>query len=455
MVSALQSGAGKTVLACGLMRALQQRGMRVAGFKCGPDYLDPMFHRRVLGAPSDNLDLFLQGGARVHQTLARAQADVAIIEGAMGLYDGVAGTDESSAWQLAALERLPVVLAVRPRGASLTLAAQICGALGFRNPSQVVGVILTDCREALATYLRPIIERECGIAVLGFLPPMEEAVFESRHLGLVRADEVADLDERMNAIAAQLRRSVDLDALLALAPPWDGADAGPRSKPAWVGEKAKGQHRCRIGVARDEAFCFYYEAGLARLEECGATLVPFSPLRDAELPTVDALYLGGGYPELHIRELAANAQLRAAVRDAVASGLPTVAECGGFLYLQQSLVNAAGEEQPMVGALPGRGYAAGRLVRFGYAHLRAESDSLLFRAGEAVPVHEFHHWESTENGADLTAEKPSGRSWRCCHATPTLYAGWPHLHFAGELPLAERFVARSQNPPSLLRVLRV
>lgn len=444
LVSALQSGAGKTVLACGLIRALQRRGLTVAGFKCGPDYLDPMFHRRVLGAPSDNLDLFLQGSARVHELLASTDAEVAVIEGAMGFFDGLAGTDEASAWQLAADEGIPVVLAVRPQGAGLTLAAQIAGVLSFRAPHQVVGVVLTDCREALAAYLAPLIERECHVAVLGFLPPMEEARIGSRHLGLVRADEVVGLEVRVDAIAAQLERSVDVDALL------DGANQSrPSSPPCSVevverGRRPAGPVRCRIGVARDAAFCFYYEASLRELEAWGAELVPFSPLEDDGLPAIDALYLGGGYPELHASQLAANVSMRDSVRAALAEGLPTVAECGGFLYLQESLVDADGVEHPMVGALPGRGYPAGHLVRFGYARLEVGQDNLLFRAGERVPVHEFHHWESTEHGEDLVAMKPDGRSWGCCYATPALYAGWPHLHLAGELPLAERFVAAAE-----------
>ena len=468
MVSAMQSGAGKTVLTCALLRALQRRGLDVAGFKCGPDYLDPLFHRRVLGTACDNLDLFLQGEAGVRDVLGSARADLGVIEGAMGFFDGVGGTDEASAWQLAAQEGIPVVLAVRPSGSSLTLAAQVRGMQTFRAPDPIAGIVLTDCKPSLAAHLRPLLERECGLPVLGCLPTLPEASFASRHLGLVRAEEVPDFERRIDVVADALEAACDLDALVGLATsvrpaagregddgparPADGRTAAVRTGPTSSAPTTSdlptaslAAPRCRIAVARDEAFCFYYEAGLARLETAGAELVAFSPLRDATLPVADALYLGGGYPELHAARLSANGTMRQALRAAVATGMPTLAECGGFMYLQQYITGAQGVAHPMVGALPGRSAPAGRLVRFGYAHLVAERDSLLLRAGERLPVHEFHHWDSTDNGRDLVATKPTGASWCCCHATQTLHAGFPHLHLAGELPLAERFVHAAEG----------
>lgn len=430
MISAMQSGAGKTVLTCALIRALQNAGLAVEAFKCGPDYLDPMFHRRVLGTPCNNLDLFLQGDAGVHRTLGSSRADIAVIEAAMGFYDGVSGTDQASAWQIAAQEDIPVVLAVHPQGSSLTLAAQLQGLLGFRVPNNIVGVILTHCKPSLAAHLTPLIEHACDISVVGYLPPMDEASFASRHLGLVTAPQIPDFEQRIDAIAAMLCSTCKLDALI---------DLSQEVRPATYAT-SRAPSKCRIGVARDEAFCFYYDSGLARLQELGAELVNVSPLHDTELPPVDALYLGGGYPELHARQLAANHTMRHTLLEALHSGMPTVAECGGFLYLQEELIDAEGMAHPMVGSLSGQAFPAGQLVRFGYAHLYAKNDSLLLRAGEQLPTHEFHHWDSTNNGEDLTACKPSGRTWRCCHVRPSLYAGFPHLHFAGELPLASRFV---------------
>ena len=440
MVAAMGSGSGKTVLCCGLLAALTRRGLACEAFKCGPDYIDPMFHSRVLGLPSRSLDPFLQGEAALRRTLNGQRRPFALIEAAMGYYDGVAGGTEASAWAVARAENIPVLLALRPGGASLSLAAQVRGMLDFRSPSRIVGLVLTDCREALYARLRPLLERETGLPVLGFVPPMPEAEIESRHLGLLTAAEVKDFQARFAAVAERLEETLDLDRLLTLAAPAPEAPLPPPEKapPA-----------CTLAVARDEAFCFYYQDSLDALERAGAKLRFFSPLRDAALPPCDGLYLGGGYPELHAAALSENRLMRESIRAAVLSGLPTVAECGGFLYLQQSLEDPSGAAWPMAGALPGAGLRGESLKRFGYAFLRPEEDSLLFRAGERVPVHEFHYWDSTACGEALPVEKPDGRRWRCGCATPTLYAAFPHLHFAGALPLAERFVAAARERGSL------
>ena len=431
LLSSMHSGAGKTVAVCALLAALKQRCTDVRAFKCGPDYIDPMFHTRVLGVPSRNLDLFLQGEDGVRRALSRCDGEIAVLEGAMGYYDGVNGTTAASAWDVARVTRTPTVLVLRPQGAGITLAAQVRGMQTFRPESRFAGVLLTDCRERLAEYLAPILQRETGLPVLGFLPPMEEAKLESRHLGLRTPDEIAALSERFAVLAEQLERTVDLDRLLALA----AEDALP---PAPVHSALP---VCRIAVARDAAFCFYYEENLDRLREDGAELVFFSPLRDAALPRdVDGLYLGGGYPELYAKTLAENESMRASIRAAVAGGLPTVAECGGFLYLQRTLEDPDGTAHAMCGVFDGAGVRTKRLQRFGYSHLEPETDSMLFRAGERIPVHEFHYWDTTCNGTDLSAVKPDGRSWRCGFVSPRLYAAFPHLHFGGALPLAERFV---------------
>ena len=427
MLSAMHSGDGKTVVTCGLLRAFQRRGLTVESFKCGPDYIDPMFHRQVLGHPSRNLDLFLQGEKGVKRTLSKQRAELALVEGAMGLYDGVSGTHEASAWQTAETAGLPVVLVVRPKGISLTLAAQLRGMLDFRSPSHIAAVLLTDCKGALYDHLRPVIEGT-GLRALGYLPPMEEAVLESRHLGLVTPEEVTDLQRRFDAIAAQMERTADLDGLLDLAAE---RDTGPVTTafPA----------RCRIAVSRDEAFCFVYQDSLEALEAAGAELVYFSPLRDSPPAGIHGLYLVGGYPELYGQALSNNISMLEWVSGAVADGLPTVAECGGFLYLLHDLIDRNGRAWPMAGVIPGGSRPTDSLRRFGYLRLWSEADSLLFRAGERVPAHEFHYWETDRTGDDLRAEKPSGKTWQCCYAGPNLYAGFPHLHLGGPVPLAERF----------------
>lgn len=442
LISAPASGSGKTAVTCALLAAMQKRGLFPRAFKCGPDYIDPMFHRTVLGVESSNLDLFLSDEETLRARFARGLAGhgAVVCEGVMGLYDGVGGvTDRASAWHVADTLDLSVILVLRAKGSSLTLAAQLRGLRDFRPDSHIAGVLLNDCAPMLCRSLKPMLERETGIPVLGCLPHVEQAGIGSRHLGLYTAAEIGDLTDRIGLLADALEENVDLDALLRLCE--SGAEAAlpePVSPAPPV---------VRVAVARDEAFCFTYAETLETLERAGAEIVPFSPLHDTALPEGSGgLYLPGGYPELHAEALSANEPMRLAVAGAVRGGMPTVAECGGFLYLGRALRDDQGNSWSMAGVLPGEGANAGKLVRFGYGTLRAKSDSLLFRAGETVPAHEFHYWDSTENGEDLQMEKPvSGRAWDCGFVTDTLYAAFPHLYFAGRPEIAERFVAAAQR----------
>ena len=441
LIAAPASGCGKTAAACALLRILKERGFEPCAFKCGPDYIDPMFHRAILGVESHNLDLFLSGPERVRALFARACRGhcAAVVEGAMGLYDGLGGvTARASAWELADTLDLPVLLVLPARASSLTLAAQLCGLRDFRTPSHIAGVLLNECSPALCRTLAPMLERETGLPVLGCLPRLEDARIESRHLGLLTAPEIDDLDACLDLLARAFSENVDLPRLLKL---FDGpAPAAQDAEPPF-------ERRCRVAVARDEAFCFAYAETLETLEALGAELVFFSPLRDKTLPEdVGGLYLPGGYPELYARQLSENAKMRRAVAEAVRGGLPTAAECGGFLYLCAALSDPSGVRFPMAGVLPGEAADAGKSVRFGYAELRAEEDSLLFREGERFPVHEFHHWDASENGDAFQLTKPlSGKTWRGGFAGRTLYAAFPHLYFAGSPVLAERFVCAAEN----------
>ena len=438
VATAPQSGNGKTTAVCALLGAMAARGLTPCAFKAGPDYIDPMFHRAVLGVESHNLDLFFSTPETVRSLYARHAAGhgAAVVEGAMGYYDGLGGvSDTASAWHLADTLDLPALLVVRPKGASLTLAATLRGLLAFRTPHHIAGILLNDCTENLYKMLRPMLERETGLPVVGYLPFLPGAAIESRHLGLKTAAEIADLQARLKLLADAAQSSIDWPLLQRLFDRPAPAAAPPVAVPP----------RVRLAVARDAAFCFTYAETLEALQENGAELCFFSPLQDTALPPdIGGLYLPGGYPELYAAELAANAPMRAALKAAVENGLPTAAECGGFLYLGQTLEDADGTPHPMAGVLPGQGVKTGRLVRFGYATLTAQADSMLFAAGEQFPAHEFHHWDSTQNGTALTAAKANGRQWACGFANAHLYAGFPHLYWAGT-PLAQRFVAAAER----------
>ena len=440
LLAAPRSGSGKTTMTCALLMALKRRGCAPCAFKSGPDYIDPMFHRAVLGVESRNLDLFFSAPETVRTLYAKGAAGhgAAVCEGAMGFYDGLGGvSDRASAWHLADTLDLPVLLVVEPKGQSLTLAAELNGLVNFRTPSHIAGILLNNCTARMHALLAPMLEKETGLPVLGFLPKLPEAVIGSRHLGLYTAAEVENLQQKLALLADAAEEHIDWPRLLALCekePP--ALPVQPETPPA----------RVRIAVAQDEAFCFTYAETLEAFRDAGAEVVFFSPLRDTALPeNIGGLYLPGGYPELHVRELSENTSLLREIKQKIESGLPTAAECGGFLYLGQSLTDAEGQSWPMVGVLPGEAKDAGRLVRFGYAALSADSDSMLFRAGESFPIHEFHHWDSTANGTALAAKKPvGGAAWRCGSVNEHFYAGFPHLYWAGT-PLPQRFAAAAEN----------
>lgn len=438
MFAAPASGSGKTTLTMGLLGALIARGVRPASFKCGPDYIDPMFHREVLGVPGGNLDLFFTNADIAAGLLRRyaADADIAVLEGVMGYYDGVGATPEASSWRLASATDTPAILVLRPKGAFLSLAAAVNGFLRFRENSMLRGIVLNRCGEALYRKLAPMLERETGLRLYGHLPDVPEASLESRHLGLVTPDAVGELREKVRRLSAEAENSLDIPGLIELA---QSAPALAASLPVIAPVE---ETPVRIAVARDEAFCFYYRENLDLLRSFGAELVFFSPLRDETLPeNIGGLYLGGGYPELHAKELAANAAMRLAVGNAVASGLPAVAECGGFLYLQSNLADADDREHEMVGALPGTGRNARRLRRFGYVRLEARHDTLLCGKGEEMPAHEFHYWDSDNPGDSFAATKAAGDAvWDCIVARGNLFAGFPHLYFWSNPDLARRFV---------------
>ncbi|MDR2518315.1 MAG: cobyrinate a,c-diamide synthase [Spirochaetaceae bacterium] len=441
-VAAGQSGAGKTAVACALLRALANSGFRPAAFKAGPDYIDPMFHEKALNIPSANLDLYLMGKNTVARLLREHAEgrDIAVIEGVMGFYDGIgAATPAGSTWDLACATATPVLLVENCRGVSLSIVPRIKGLAEFRKPGGIGAVVLNNGSGRLYPHLKRAIEEETGIPVAGYLPALEGCRIESRHLGLVTAGELAGISGVIDRLAAALAEHVDLSLLMGMA----------RAAPALEAEAplphTGAYNRVRIAVARDKAFCFYYKDNLALLEKLGAELAYFSPLGDTALPEGAAgLYLGGGYPELYAPELAGNRRLLASVRSALAAGLPCIAECGGFMYLHRTLMDRDGNAHQLAGVFPGSCGPRRRLVRFGYAGYTAKEDNLLCRKGETLRGHEFHYWESDDPGDGFTAQKPFGEeTWGAAFASESLYAGFPHFHFYTNPAMAGRFLARS------------
>lgn len=440
MLAAASSGSGKTTIACAILQALTRMGEHPVSFKCGPDYIDPMFHRQVLGVPSRNLDLFFSDEATAAYLLQKNSENfsLAFIEGVMGYYDGIATTTEASSWQLAKATQTPVVLVLNCKGMSVSIAAQLGGYLSYQPDSQIKGVILNQVSKSIYPEIKALIEQRYDVAVCGYMPKMSDCSLESRHLGLVTAEEIGDLQQRLEKLGEQAMQTIDLPLLLKIA-----AQAPALAVPA-VQLPAPNPTPLRIGVARDKAFSFYYADNLELLEQLGAQLVEFSPLHDPQLPDdLDGLLLGGGYPELYADTLSQNRTLMAQIKAALQNGLPCIAECGGFQYLCEQLEGADSKSYPMVGFLPGSSFRTPSLRRFGYVRLTAQKDNLLCKKGEGFAAHEFHYWDSQHCGNGCIAQKPCRRSsWECVICDENFWAGYPHLYFYANVQMAKNFLNR-------------
>lgn len=430
LIAAPASGSGKTTVVCGLLELFKQRGLLCTAYKCGPDYIDPLFHQYVQGIPGYSLDSFFLSDEGVRELFLRRLNGLAVIEGVMGYYDGVAGVStQASSYDIARITDTPVILVIDGKKMSLSAAALIQGFLHYKNDSRIGGVILNRTSEVMAVRLREPIEA-LGIRFLGAVPECEAAKLESRHLGLTLPQEQKQLREKIGRLAGVLRDCLDIDEIIRLA---EGASRleQPDRPPARQAMTAG-----RIGIAKDEAFCFYYQENLDFLQDHGYDLVPFSPLHDNALPTnLEAVLLGGGYPELYAEALSKNQEMIHAIVNAHQGGIKILAECGGFLYLHQTLEDQDGRPWPMAGIVPAAAYKTGRLSRFGYVELAGS-------AGK-IRAHEFHYWDSTAPGTAMLASKPqSSRSWICMYQEDKLLAGFPHLYYLSNPELIVGFLRR-------------
>lgn len=455
LFAAASSGCGKTTITCGALRAWQRKGLKIKAWKCGPDYIDPMFHKQVLGIPGGNLDSFFlsKEALKAQYQQKNAGFDLAVMEGVMGYYDGLGGiSTQASTYEVAQAVDVPVILILDGKGVSLSLAAMLRGFLQYQKDSHIVGVILNRTSPMIGARLKPVLEAE-GVKYLGCVPVSKEIQFDSRHLGLVMPVEVPQIQKQLDEIADLLEKSVDLDGILELARSYaekveNNADAGlakcqtsrvAMEAPA-AGLFTESRNPLRIAVARDEAFCFYYQENMELLESLGVELIPFSPIHDQELPAkVSGVILGGGYPENYAKALSENTSMLASIRQAWENKMPFLAECGGFLYLHQELEGSDGIFYPLAGVIPDKAWKTNRLGRFGYITLTPDHpDTCLIRK---IKGHEFHYWESGDSGTCWRAKKPlSDRSWSCIHSEQGQIAGFPHLYYPSAPEFAEQWL---------------
>ncbi len=481
LITAGKSGTGKTMVTCGILEVLKRKGFQITAYKCGPDYIDPMFHREVLGIPGYNLDIFLCGRRMMRELLfchsisgkgisekkisgveQGADHRISVIEGVMGYYDGLGGISyKASTYDVADATDTPSVMVVNCKGASVSLIPYIQGFLKYQDEkaenSHIQGVILNRISPAMYERLKALVENETSVRVYGYVPDIKDFRFESRYLGLKMPEEVEEIKEKLKKLGELLEESLDIDGLVKLAgsaPPLqtDGKGICSRRKSS-VGKDSKAgkdevisirewtQDSLRIGVAMDEAFCFIYQDNLNILEGMGAEIIPFSPLHDAELPDrLDGIIFYGGYPELHTKKLSENQSMRKQIKQAVSEGMPCIAECGGFMFLMESIRDERGTAYPMCGVFGGESFPTSSLRRFGYVTLRGGKVFGRKDAGDIL-AHEFHYCDSERCGESFVAKKPlSDREWKCMISTDTILAGYPHIHYAGSPKVAEAFL---------------
>lgn len=424
LIAGTSSGCGKTTASLLMMAAMRLRGLSVAPCKVGPDYIDPGFHRVICGRPSENLDTYLTDAQDI-AWLLQNDADVTIIEGVMGYYDGLDCISmRASAWDIANLTQTPVILVADAAGGAASVAAQVKGFQTLRENSHIEGVLVNRVSGAHHYELvREAIARYTGLPCVGYLSKDTALTFPSRHLGLIPAGELPQVRERIFHAAEKALHTLELDLLLSLA-----AEAPSLNMPEKHFPK---RSPYRLGIAQDEAFSFYYHANLRILRAMGFELIPFSPLRDGALPDdLDGLYLGGGFPEVFARQLSDNTSMLESIRRALKNGLRCYAECGGMMYLSRAIGDA-----PMVGFLPAASEMTERLQRFGYVQVRHES-------GLVFPAHEFHHSVTKPSGEvhyayTVTKAGSPDKNWRCGITQGNTLAGYAHLHFLSHPELVE------------------
>ena len=465
VIAGTGSGCGKTTVTSGILQCLKNRKISAAAFKCGPDYIDPMFHEKILNTKSENLDLFFCGTEEVRRLAAEASqgCEIGVAEGVMGFYDGIGMTEEASTYEAAKALSAPVILVMGGRGMAASLLAVLEGFLHHREDSRIRGVIFNRLPAKLYGRLSRRV-RELGVEPLGYLPADSRLEIGNRHLGLVTAGEIENLHEKMRLLARQMEETVDIGGILKIASEAEPLSARVPEKIAAAQKRVRerresfeGKNRQkiitaesgefpRIALASDEAFCFTYRSSLTLLESLGAELVPFSPLRDGKLPEdIDGLILSGGYPELYAAQLEKNETMRRSVRHAAEEGMPLLAECGGFIYLHQAVEGAdgGGKMYRMAGVIPETCCRGKRLDQFGYISLTPRKSGMAAAPGDTLKAHEFHYWKSTDPGKDFTAKKADGsRDWQCGYSSETMYAGFPHLFLYSSPEAAARFVIR-------------
>ena len=472
MLAAPGSNSGKTTITCALLQALKERGLEPFSFKCGPDYIDPLFHKKVLEIDSRNLDTFFVGENGIRKIMSEIGDSYAVIEGVMGLYDGSRiDSIEGSSYEVAEALDTPIILIVDASGVGRTVISIIKGMLLDDTKHLIKGILLNRISAHFYESLKPVLEKELSdfrpdVKLLGFFPKDENIKVGSRHLGLMLPNEIEDIRKKIGKAAALLEESADVNEIISIMRSAAGLEGkaieddrtenristfqGNSQQESSVIVK-EGSSPLTLAVAYDEAFCFYYRDNLDLFREYGVNIKFFSPLHDETLPEdCDGIFLGGGYPENHLQKLSENKSMLASVRQAIEEGIPSLAECGGFMYLHRSLTDPDGRTYEMVGAIDGECHYTGHLVRFGYMQIEAQKDTAdmdeLHKSLVGMRGHEFHYYDSSCNGSAYIADKPfADKKWDCMITDKNGIWGFPHFYYRSDPDFIKAFVVKMKE----------
>lgn len=448
VIAAPKSGSGKTLISIALMKAFSLNNQNVRAFKCGPDYIDPMFHKKILGIPSKNLDLFFSSENQIKEIfLNENNSDISIIEGVMGLFDGLGGfTQDASTYEVAKALEAPIILVIDAKGMGYSVLAELKGFLLLDKFKLIKGIILNNLSSMIFRQIKHILEEETKIKVLGYFPTQKQIKIESRYLGLTLPDEIKDIQDTVDFSAKELVKTIDLKEINNIA--IQAPDISFKKEKNFIYKNIKD---IKIAVAKDEAFCFYYEDNLKLLKNLGAELIYFSPIHDSKLPeNISGIILGGGYPELFAKEISLNENMKKSIREKIENGIPSLAECGGFMYLHDSIKPKDGNEYKMVGIVPGTCEFKNKLIRFGYISLE-EKEEIFYKSkneinNKIIKGHEFHYFDSTNNGTSCIATKPvSNRTWECCHVSENHWWGFAHLYYPSNIDFVINFIEKCRG----------
>lgn len=432
IISGTNSGCGKTSITCGILKILVDMGLRVSTFKSGCDYIDGMYHSKITNTTPHNLDSCFCDESMLKYILGEnsKDSDISIIEGVMGFYDGIGFTTKSSTYELSQITNTPVVLILDCHGMGTSIGAVLSGYLNYYKDNLIRGVIFNRISptlyESASKYALNI-----GITPIGYIPKLSsDILLESRHLGLLTADEVSNFNYKISKLAETISKTIDINMLLEISKTNDLVYSTVEHIDC---------NKSKIAISKDVAFSFMYGDNIDFLKRSNCDIVYFSPLNDTELPkNINGLIFCGGYPEVYAKELSKNVSMLNSVRNVINKGIPYIAECGGFMYLQSS-IKYNGIEYPMVDIFKGESYQTDRLNRFGYTKLNPIRENLMFN--DTLISHEFHYSDSTNNGTDYIASKVSNnKSWKCVHGGYNFYAGYPHLYYYGNINQINRFL---------------